>query len=1065
MKGKKCISVLLISILIVLASCGKENILNNPYDNESHINQIMKVIGNTIRVLPEESNEGLSRYPSYDVELPNITDKEKDDILNEDALIRSSSTTYTSMDQDGNLYLDGIKTGKKLYKHTAAAGMYYGDVSDNEKAVIKEITINPRPYGNYITGLYAPAGEVIKIEMSQADLDKTGGLTIAIGQVSQNNQLNNIWKERNDFKRMPNIANIMTINETTGYVGYHLGGPIYVTPNKVNGPFKVTISGAVEYPYFIYGYTTKEDLEKMKNLSAPYFDFEVWDNSIRHTGPKKYVSLDYDNLMKVGRLWSNITKISKQFYSTSNSLMGITMIYDPFIAAGGAVAFVGRNWCNLPPSWMGSSLNYQEFTTNGAWGTIHEYNHHFQKYGFAQTDEVTNNAINILTYISYTNISSNRTLNDNSLPDWNRFTDPSRSLRDTKTESLKGTAQSSLNAYVDIIHAFGVDNFIKAAIYSKGQVGVDKWYEALSETLHYDFSYYFQTLLHQNVSSELISRYKNNNWPTFVPIATTYQVGRNYYYDDKEYFSETVKPFIIEINKDYEVDFNKYLIVPDDFSFQIKNIDNKSKSEFIKKEDNVYVLKPNNQEEISQVNVTVSLINKNITTKDVTLVLKFKQDYLGLEATKYTYEQMPYKTIQDAIDHNFEGYSEKYEYTTKSTFVNQINPKNIVEIKGKIYIPEDGTYRLCFRSDRGNNVLFSAINDANVTKTLDLTGSHLAFTDNGEHVVEYNLKKDDFIYFKEYTMSYGSYDAYMEIGFAKVVDGIANINSGLSSAYLFNMNDDYHGYDFEYEDVYHKTYNIEGIMADKSIQKIEKCENYGPWSDDYKIENIIDNNQDTAFHSQQGKNIKTEPFKVTIDLGKETQCDTLYITGYNRNQMHMPTDFKLYGGLSLDDMELLLETNDHPFEGRNLVASFKKTTIKNYRLEVTDTDTSSYVAISEINVGLALNAKELSLDKAVYNGKFNILRDDTLSTFGHTIKGKGTITLSFSGSKFGIKALLDSECKFKIEIDGHKYDKVNLNKTSELELVFYVDNLENKMHNVKITVQSKSINIESFLIG
>ena len=405
MKGKKYRSVLLISILIVLASCGKENILNNPYDNESHINQIMKVIGNTKRVLPEESNEGLSRYPSYDVELPNITDKEKDDILNEDALIRSPSTTYTSMDQDGNLYLDGIKTGKKLYKHTAAAGMYYGDVSDNEKAVIKEIIINPRPYGNYITGLYAPAGEVIKIEMSQADLDKTGGLTIAIGQVSQNNQLNNIWKARNDFKRMPNIANIMTINETTGYVGYHLGGPIYVTPNKVNGPFKVTISGAVEYPYFIYGYTTKEDLEKMKNLSAPYFDFEVWDNSIRHTGPKKYVSLDYDNLMKVGRLWSNITKISKQFYSTSNSLMGITMIYDPFIAAGGAVAFVGRNWCNLPPSWMGSSLNYQEFTTNGAWGTIHEYNHHFQKYGFAQTDEVTNNAINILTYISYTNIS------------------------------------------------------------------------------------------------------------------------------------------------------------------------------------------------------------------------------------------------------------------------------------------------------------------------------------------------------------------------------------------------------------------------------------------------------------------------------------------------------------------------------------------------------------------------------------------------------------------------------------------------------------------------------------
>lgn len=60
----------------------------------------------------------------------------------------------------------------------------------------------------------------------------------------------------------------------------------------------------------------------------------------------------------------------------SNSNLGITFIYDPFIAAGSAVAFVGRNWCNLPPDWMSGSLNYESFVTNGSWGPIHEFNHH-----------------------------------------------------------------------------------------------------------------------------------------------------------------------------------------------------------------------------------------------------------------------------------------------------------------------------------------------------------------------------------------------------------------------------------------------------------------------------------------------------------------------------------------------------------------------------------------------------------------------------------------------------------------------------------------------------------------
>lgn len=1065
MKKKNILSVLLLGLFTLLTSCGKEPLFSNPYHNEAHINQTIKILGNVARKLPEVKNEGLNRYPTYGEELKDITDKEKDDLLTEDAHLRCSDATYNSMDQDGNLYLNGQKTGQKLYKHSSASGMYYGDVDDNEKAVIEEITITPRPLGNHITGLYAPAGEVIKVEISAADLEKTGGLKIAIGQVSQNNQLNNIWKERNDFKRMPNIANIMEVKETTAYVGYYLGGPIYVTPNIASSPFTVKISGAVRYPYFIYGYTTKDEVEEMKSFSAPYFDFEIWDNAVRHSGPKLYGSFDYENLMNAGRLWSNIAKTSKQFYSTSNANIGITFVYDPFVAAGGAVAFVGRNWCNLPPSWMSGSLNYQEFTTNGAWGTIHEYNHHFQKYGFAQTDEVTNNAVSILSYINYTNISSNRTLNDSSLPDWNRFTDPSRSLRDTIAEYEKGSVQSSLNTYVDIIHTFGVDNFIKAALYSKGSVGVDKWYEALCETLHYDFTYYFEDILRQNVSSDLKATYQARNYPTFVPIASTYQVGRSYLYDNQEYFSETVKPFNIAYGQDYEIDLNKYIIVPKNVTFKVNKVENKSSSQLTKKADNIYVLSPNSKEKISQVNVNVTLEGNNIKTQDVTLVLKFKQAYLGMELTTYTYETMPYKTIQEALDANFENYQTKSETTTKSTFINQINPNMIANIKGKIYIEDAGKYRLCFRSDRGNNVLFTAINSNNLTKALDLTGSHLQWTDVGEHVLEYDLQKGDFIYFSEYTMSYGSFDAYMELGLAKVINDKANINGTIASKYLYNVNDDYHGYDFTFEEVYHKNYEITGLMADKSLQSIVSVENYTSWDDNYKIENIIDGNSNTAFHSQQNKMITTEPFKVTIDLGQEMLCDSLYITGYNKDQMHMPTEFKLYGGTSLDNMPLLLETTNHPFENKKLVASFKTTMIRYYTLEVTNTDTSRYVAMSEIDMGIAINGHEVSLDEASYFGDFKVIRDEVISSYGHTIKGKGTIKFSFEGSKFALKTLCDSDCQFKIKIDGKNVDKIKLTKTNDFKIVYLNNSLENKKHDVEIIVQSNNINIDSFIVG
>ena len=347
------------------------HVFNANHPTFSKVGISMEYLGNVERHMPTVADEGLERYPVYGQTLANATADEKKAILSEDSFLRASASTYDSMDSEGNLYLNGAATGRKLYKHTAAEGMYCGDVADDEQAIIKRITLDSRPSGNHLTGLYAPAGEVVKVEMSDEDFAKTGGLIVYIGQVLANGQANNIWEAR-DFNRMPVIVNTMTTKASTSYVGSYLGGPIYIKPVNANTSFSVTISGAVSYSHFILGYTTEEEFEMNKESSAPYFDMEIWDRCVRHSGPKKYAeAFDYDDIYQAAVLWEKISTVSTQVPSGSNTAIGIDFLYDPFVAAGSMVAFVGRNTVNCPLSSMSAALDYNTFVTLGALSLIH----------------------------------------------------------------------------------------------------------------------------------------------------------------------------------------------------------------------------------------------------------------------------------------------------------------------------------------------------------------------------------------------------------------------------------------------------------------------------------------------------------------------------------------------------------------------------------------------------------------------------------------------------------------------------------------------------------------------
>ncbi len=516
--------ILLIAIILIIVVSTRNSDFANAYSHETKVGYFAEYLGNTKRNLPQTTTDGGLEcgYPVYGT-TKTLTTEQKTAILNENDALCAGSSTYDKMDADGNLYLNGEKTGGKLYRHTASAGMYFGNVSDTEPAVIKKITMSPRGYRSYgITGLYAPAGEVIKIEISEQDMDATGGLTIHIGQALYNGQANNIWTEK-PFVRMPVILNTMTVDKNTAalengvytaYVGSYFGGPVYIRNEDVT--FSVKISGAVNYSHFILGVTTEEEFAHNAKSSAPYFDLEVWEYGVLHSGPAKYAKdFTYKQIYDAAILWEKISLVS-----TRVTTQGIVFLYDPFVAAGAAVAFVGRQSVNCPAGWMTGSLDYENFVTSGAWGNMHEYHHNFQGgWGCGYTGEVTNNALNLVTYSLFTKISQSRQITGyggDGLSGWNRYTSATWALNQVNRNDIAST--NGLAVYATLLHNLGQDAFISSAKAS-GANYFNKW----AENTHLNFSY-FTSLTSSYVGGNVTSAISESqkDYPMFVPVSCVY---------------------------------------------------------------------------------------------------------------------------------------------------------------------------------------------------------------------------------------------------------------------------------------------------------------------------------------------------------------------------------------------------------------------------------------------------------------------------------------------------------------------------------------------------------------
>lgn len=1063
-------------------------------------------LGTVERNIPAQTQDGgLEQYPRYGYTLGGLTTEQKNELIAENGTLCAVGTagaaatdTYDCMDAEGNLYLNGEKKDR-LYKHTASAGLYLGDVSDDEPAVIKRITVKSRGAGYNITGLYAPAGEVVRIETSAADLLAAGGFYVYIGQALYNGQANNIWAAR-DMNRMPVLLNRMTLTEntytretdgdgnSTFYVGSFLGGPIYIQPVNASAQFTVTVSGAVNYSHFILGYTTQEEFEQNAKSSAPYFDLMVWDSGVLHSGPKMYAEeFDYGELYDAAVLWDKISIVSTSVKSTA---CGIVFLYDPFVAAGAAVAFPGRNSVNCPLGWMSSSLNYQAFVTSGSWGNIHEYNHNFQGWGLPDGGEVTNNALSLVSYSLFTDISSARAVGtaDEGLSGWNRYTSASWAAG-----QVCSSRENDLSVYATLLHAFGQENFLATAKTS----GTDNYFTLWSDTVGYDMSY-FAELVGIPMSETAAAAVREKNYPVFVPVASAYQTGRSYVTDGQKKYSETVRPYAVEYGKPFTFDLNRYdfssgtygggsIYLPEGFTYTVKSVSAPEYGTVSELGGGLYRYTPDAAHTGSgKIYVTLGITREDgsFRVEDVELVLEFEQSLelnkTVLEREIYTSseEEHLYATAKEAYESGFEGYSLTYQgnnvNSTQHSNAEIWGPhtefNTFMVLSGKLYIAEDGDYRIALRGRRSTALYLSYDGEEYFYATEENADMSDDVANDTYSYDLFGLKAGSWIYFRG-VLKVTEARSYIAIGWGKwedplgVIDGEtgefvpddpAHTEPTVTLTYPSAYRNSYEFTERKFTSEYFRTrryaatYRVDDSSPNAAVVEASDC-----W-EGYPVEYILDGDDTNFCHSLYTVS-EEKPWGFTIDLGQEIRANTFECMGRYLNDYQTPNSFRLYLGVSPDEMSLAAEIAEGTVSGGLIAVNFEETAFRYYRLEITNSVTggNKYVAIRYIRFSYSLSGGEqLSPDSAVISYRGDWRTEAAFSSFGHLLVGGdgASATFVFTGERFAVLSCFAERFGgFEVWIDGAKAAEVSLgSENSAVDYAYLSEALSRGEHVVEI---------------
>ena len=653
------------------------------------------------------------------------------------------------------------------------------------------------------------------------------------------------------------------------------------------------------------------------------------------------------------RLWQSFNVTSRSVPHGMNSNAFITMLFDTYVSAGAAaLAYIGSDFSILPVGWMPATLNYKEFMRNGGWGVIHEFNHHFQKFGCnGNTNEVTNNVMNFIEYIMFTRITEYRDYKNIS---HGLGLDSHKDIEYLNEYKNDSTSLNTEKGYAILVLNFGPELMLEVFKNQNGVTTVDAFYKALCNTIGLDFTYFFTDIWHLDVSDEIKNEIKEKNYKTYIPIGSYY--SSSFSFDEIKNESNHALPYLC--NNGLIIDLANDINTIDGFNVEILKVSDLKNGKLINIGNNIYKYETTNKL-VDSFTVKVRVFNNEIS-EDVTITYDLNPINQGIEVNVYKYDSIPYSNIEEAYSNDFIGFSSIETNYQSSQNVASLKTNTIGIVSGKFKIEEDGIYQICYRGGRGSSMLYASINDMNHFEkigyiTINQNNYQLDSASNAYRQME--LKNGDVIYYKEYILP-TSDNASLELGFTKIENPTASdikkipdeLFKGFYGDYDFIPNYDIRTDVIKYNDYhYYKKYPYYKLSI--------ASDNFISWnnSDEYSLDKVFDNDDSTYAHSKENITIN-EDNSIDLVIKSEDLISFNKIIFYGTYKDQVITGFEL----TLVD-NLILITNDYSNLAINNHSSSvlfdNVLTTKEIKLHVYKTE-PRYLALSNIDLLITLTYKD-----------------------------------------------------------------------------------------------------------
>ncbi|MGV3531211.1 MAG: M60 family metallopeptidase [Chthoniobacteraceae bacterium] len=267
-----------------------------------------------------------------------------------------------------------------------AAQSFPGAVAANAPRVSdRALTINTKIPAWHSTGLYAPPGEVIRVQVPPNAA--TAGLGIRIGC-----HTDTLW-HHSEWKRVPEITRTEKITTATAAIANPFGGLVYIDVPKgcSLGEVKVSISGAIEAPHFVLGKTRADEwLTRIRQAPAPWAELET--PNIILTVPSSAIR-SLENPEELMRFWDNAMNAIADLASIPRQRERAERIVADVQISAGYMHSGYPIMTHLDAGAVERSLSLEQLKQQGSWGHFHElgHNHQVSDWTFSGTGEVTCN--------------------------------------------------------------------------------------------------------------------------------------------------------------------------------------------------------------------------------------------------------------------------------------------------------------------------------------------------------------------------------------------------------------------------------------------------------------------------------------------------------------------------------------------------------------------------------------------------------------------------------------------------------------------------------------------------